>query len=182
MCSLADPVTGLTILFVNSDGSKVSLVLSGGTSLASPLLGGLFSHLSQRRYNEELTPLTTRLTEVGGATLTGSVNLQKFLYNNFQSNVVGTMFYDIVSGTTRLHNDYRLGPNNGATFTASAGYDIATGLGFPQMQSISNIMFPLQPVQQPGQPGQSGTGSATLVPSVNPLLTTSKITFRFNIQ
>ena len=179
MCSLADPETGLTILYVNNDGSKVSMVLSGGTSLASPLLCGLFSHLSQRRYNEELIPLTTRLTDVGVATLTGSVNLQKFLYNNFQSNPLGTMFYDIVSGTTRLHTNPQLGPNNGATFTTGPGYDIATGLGFPQMQSISNIMFPLQTAQQPGQSGT--TGSATLIPSNNSQLTTSKIRFQFNI-
>ena len=64
MCSLADPATGLTVFFTNNDGTKLMKQIVGGTSLASPLLAGLFSHLSQRRINVNKLPLTTRMTDV----------------------------------------------------------------------------------------------------------------------
>jgi hypothetical protein len=141
MCSLADPATGLTVIFTNNDGTKLMKQIIGGTSLASPLLAGLFSHLSQRRINENKPPLTTRLTDVGSPTLSASVNLQTFLYSNHTAHA-SSMFYDIVTGTTTLHTDANLGPlNNGKTFSAGTGYDIATGLGVPQMNGIQERMF-----------------------------------------
>ena len=141
MCSLADPVTGLTVIFTNNDGTKLMKQIVGGTSLASPLLAGLFSLLSQRRINENKPPLTTRMTDVGYTTLSNSVNLQTFLYSNYTAHA-SSIFYDIVEGTTTLHTDANLGPlNNGITFSASTGYDIATGLGVPQMNRLNDIMF-----------------------------------------
>jgi hypothetical protein len=141
MCSLADPATGLTVIFTNNSGTKLMKQMVGGTSLASPLLAGLFSHLSQRRINENKPPLTTRLTDVGFTTLSNSVNLQTFLYSNYTAHAL-SMFYDIVTGTTTLHNDAKLGPlNSGKTFSAGTGYDIATGLGVPQMNGIQERMF-----------------------------------------
>jgi hypothetical protein len=105
------------------------------------LLAGLFSHLSQRRINENKPPLTTRLTDVGSTTLSNSVNLQTFLYSNYSAHA-SSIFYDIITGTTRLHTDANLGPlNSGKTFSAGTGYDIATGLGVPQMNGINEIMF-----------------------------------------
>lgn len=141
MCSLADPATGLTVFFTNNDGTKLMKQIVGGTSLASPLLAGLFSHLSQRRINENKLPLTTRVTDVGSTTLSNSVNLQTFLYSNYTADA-SSMFYDIITGTTTLHTDADLGPlNSGQTFSASTGYDIATGLGVPQLNGINEIMF-----------------------------------------
>ena len=141
MCSLADPATGLTVFFTNNDGTKLMKQIVGGTSLASPLLAGLFSHLSQRRINENKLPLTTRVTDVGSTTLSNSVNLQTFLYSNYTAHA-SSMFYDIITGTTTLHTDADLGPlNSGQTFSASTGYDIATGLGVPQLNGINEIMF-----------------------------------------
>jgi surface protein len=141
MCSLADPATGLTVIFTNNDGTKLMKQIVGGTSLASPLLAGLFSHLSQRRINENKLPLTTRMTDVGSTTLSNSVNLQTFLYSSYIPRA-SSILYDIIEGTTRLHTDANLGPlNSGITFTASTGYDIATGLGVPQMSGINDIMF-----------------------------------------
>jgi len=141
MCSLADPATGLTVIFTNNDGTKLMKQIVGGTSLASPLLAGLFSHLSQRRINENKLPLTTRMTDVGSTTLSTSVNLQTFLYSNYSAHA-SSMFYDIIEGTTTLHTDADLGPlNSGKTFSAGTGYDIATGLGVPQMNGINQIMF-----------------------------------------
>ena len=141
ICSLADPVTGLTVIFTNNDGTKLMKQIVGGTSLASPLLAGLFSLLSQRRINENKLPLTTRMTDVGSTTLSNSVNLQTFLYSSYIPRA-SSILYDIIEGTTRLHTDANLGPlNSGITFTASPGYDIATGLGVPQMSGINDIMF-----------------------------------------
>ena len=141
MCSLADPVTGLTVIFTNNDGTKLMKQIVGGTSLASPLLAGLFSLLSQRRINENKLPLTTRMTDVGYTTLSNSVNLQTFLYSNYTAHASST-FYDIITGTTTLHTDADLGPlNSGITFSASTGYDIATGLGVPRMNGLNDIMF-----------------------------------------
>ena len=141
MCSLADPATGLTVIFTNNDGTKLMKQIVGGTSLASPLLAGLFSHLSQRRINENKLPLTTRMNDVGSTTLSNSVNLQTFLYSNYNAHASST-FYDIITGTTTLHTDANLGPlNSGITFSASTGYDIATGLGVPKMNGINDIMF-----------------------------------------
>jgi subtilase family serine protease len=141
ICSLADPATGLTVIFTNNDGTKLMKQIIGGTSLASPLLAGLFSLLSQRRINENKLPLTTRMTDVGSTTLSNSVNLQTFLYTNYIPHA-SSILYDIVEGTTRLHTDANLGPlNSGITFSASTGYDIATGLGVPQMSGINDIMF-----------------------------------------
>jgi len=141
MCSLADPATGLTVIFTNNDGTKLMKQIVGGTSLASPLLAGLFSHLSQRRINENKLPLTTRMTDVESSTLSSSVNLQTFLYSNYTAHASST-FYDIITGTTTLHTDADLGPlNSGQTFSAGTGYDIATGLGVPQMNGIQERMF-----------------------------------------
>jgi hypothetical protein len=141
MCSLADPATGLTVIFTNNDGTKLMKQIVGGTSLASPLLAGLFSLLSQRRINENKLPLTTRMTDVGSTTLSNSVNLQTFLYSNYTAHA-SSIFYDIIEGTTRLHTDANLGPlNSGITFSASTGYDIATGLGVPRMNGLNDIMF-----------------------------------------
>ena len=81
MCSLADPNTGVLVIFPNSDGTKIMKFQAGGTSLASPLLCGLFSHLSQQLINEGKLPLTTRTNDIGYATLSSSVNLQTFLYD-----------------------------------------------------------------------------------------------------
>jgi hypothetical protein len=156
ICSVADPVTGLLIIFPNSAGTLIKKIVSGGTSLASPLMCGLFSHLSQRRINEELPPFTTRINNT-------SNNLQKLLYDNFKQNGTFTqsspLFYDIRSGSTVLPTITELGPNNnGRTFSAGPGYDITTGLGFANMQNIQTAIFQTsQPIATP--PIDSGSGS-----------------------
>jgi len=170
MCSLADPATGLTVIFTNNSGTKLMKQIVGGTSLASPLLAGLFSHLSQRRINENKPPLTTRLTDVGSTTLSNSVNLQTFLYSNYTAHAL-SMFYDIITGTTTLHTDADLGPlNSGKTFSAGTGYDIATGLGVPQMNGINSLMFASTDTIQSGPtvptvPAPTPTPTVTTVPA-----------------
>ena len=152
ICSVADPLTGLLIIFSNIAGTHIKKLVSGGTSLASPLMCGSFSHLSQRRINEGLEPFTTRINNTPN-------NLQKLLYDNFKQN--GTfnqsspLFYDIRSGSTVLPTIAELGPNNnGRTFSAGPGYDIATGLGFANMQNIQTAIF-----QTATPPIDSGSGA-----------------------
>jgi hypothetical protein len=179
MCSLGDPFTGVLLIFTSIDGTKLAQQLTGGTSLASPLLCGLFSHLSQRRINGNEVPLSTRLTDIGSNALSGSVNLQEFVYSNFKSSpdVAASMFYDINTGSTTLPTDLNLGPDNsGKTFAAASGYDIATGLGFPLLQGIMNRMYPIQS----NQPTTTVNGSASVIPSINATLTIPKVVFNFN--
>jgi subtilase family serine protease len=181
ICSLGDPVTGVLIIFASLDGTKLAQQQIGGTSLASPLLCGLFSHLSQLRINRSEQPLTTRLTDVGSSALAGSVNLQAFVYNNFKqsSAVASAMFYDIVTGSTRLPTDANLGlDNSDKTFAAASGYDIATGLGFPLLPGIMNRMYPIQS-EQPAPPVSVGAPNVT--GQQNPSLTTPKVVFNFNL-
>jgi len=164
MCSLADPATGLTIFFANNAGTKISMEIIGGTSLASPMLCGLFSQLSQRRHNQDMPPLTTRLTIAPNIATITTNNLHDFLYTNFQTEQLGTMFYDIVSGITVHHNSTDLGPNNGATYVTGSGYDIATGLGFPQMQHIMDVMFRTTIATPPPPPATPTPPPATPTP------------------
>jgi hypothetical protein len=187
MCSLGDPYTGLLIIFTNSAGTKFATNRNGGTSLASPLLCGLFSHLSQKRINRNEVPLTTRLTNVGSTLLSGSENLQAFLYNSFKSSpaVASSMFYDIAIGATTLPTDDPLSPdtsgklgpdNSGKTFAAASGHDIATGLGFPLLEGIMNRMYPIQS----NQPTTTVTGPVNVTTSINSNLTIPKVIFNFN--
>ena len=168
MCSLADPYTGLLVIFTNSDGTKLMKQKIGGTSLASPLLCGLFSHLSQRLINENKPPLTTRMNDVGSSTLSNSVNLQTFLYTNYSAHA-SSIFYDIVSGTTTLYTNANLGPlNSGKTFNAGTGYDIATGLGVPLLNGIETLMFPPPPPTPTPTPTPSPSPTPTPTPSPTP--------------
>lgn len=179
MSSLGAPYPGVLIIFTSIDGSKFAKHITGGTSLASPLLCGLFSHLSQRRINGNEVPMTTRLTNVGSTLLSGSVNFQEFVYSNFKSStaVASSMFYDIVTGSTTLPTDENLGPDtSGKTFAAVSGHDIATGLGFPLLQGIMNRMYPIQS----SQPTITVTGPVSVTSSINSNLTIPKVVFNFN--
>jgi hypothetical protein len=161
ICSLADPVTGLTVITANNTGPvKIAKIITGGTSLATPLMCGLFSHLSQRRINEGLVPFTTRLNDIGAPlySLSGSTNLQKLLYDSFRSNAVNTLFHDITVGTTLIPTGDNYGPNSGRTFVAGPGYDIATGLGFARMLAIENALFSASGAGT-GSGAGAGTGS-----------------------
>lgn len=163
ICSLADPVTGLTIITANNTGTvKIAKTISGGTSLATPLMCGLFSHLSQRRINEGLVPYTTRLNDIGAPlySLSGSINLQKLIYDSFRNNAINTLFHDIpAGGSTLLPTNTNYGPNSGRIFTTGTGYDIATGLGFARMLAIENALFSSGSGSGSGSVGSGSVGS-----------------------
>ena len=187
ICSLADPVTGLTIITANNTGTvKIAKTISGGTSLATPLMCGLFSHLSQRRINEGLVPYTTRLNDIGAPlySLSGSINLQKLIYDSFRNNAINTLFHDITVGTTLLPTNTNYGPNSGQTFRAGTGYDIATGLGFARMLEIENALFSSGSgsVGSVGSVGSGSVGSSTIAPTNVPGQQRPRIVFNINTQ
>jgi hypothetical protein len=145
----------------------------GGTSLAAPILCGLFSHLVQKAHNDNLATLTTVLTN--GT----SMQLQTLLYTKYASSgvVAANMFYDVVDGTLNMPTNNDLGANNsGATFSAATGYDIASGLGFPLFHGILNAIYPGEHANIVG-----GNG-ATIIASNNPLAINRKVIFNINMN
>jgi hypothetical protein len=172
--SVADSATGVLIFFTDGTSSSATKIMTqqlGGTSLASPILCGLFSHLVQKAYNDNLATMTTVLTN--GT----SMQLQTLLYTKYASSgvVAANMFYDVVDGTLNLPTNNALGDNNsGATFAAATGYDIASGLGFPLFQGILNAIYP-------GEPANIGGNGATIIASNNPLAINRKVIFNINL-
>jgi succinate dehydrogenase/fumarate reductase cytochrome b subunit len=128
LASLADPATGVLIFLTDGTttaDAKLRKTQLGGTSLASPIICGLFSHLIQMRINADKAALTTIMNH--GT----SVHLQTLLYGE-----QGALFYDVVDGSVSVPNDstsYHI--NAGLTFVASPGHDIPSGMGFPKMNS-----------------------------------------------
>jgi hypothetical protein len=128
VASLADPATGVLIFLTDGTttaDAKLRKTQLGGTSLASPIICGLFSHLVQMRINADKAALTS---VVNHGT---SVNLQTLLYGE-----QGALFYDVTDGSITIPNDstsYHV--NAGLTFVASPGHDIPSGMGFPKMNS-----------------------------------------------
>jgi len=170
--SVADSATGVLIFFTDGTSSSATKIMTqqlGGTSLASPILCGLFSHLVQKAYNDNLATLTTVLTN--GT----STQLQTILYTKYASSGVANMFYDVVDGTLNLPTDSTLGANNSAaTFSAGTGYDIASGLGFPLFHGILNAIYP-------GEPANIGGNGATVIATNNTLAINRKVIFNINL-
>ena len=128
VASLADPATGVLIFLTDGTttaDAKLRTTQLGGTSLACPIICGLFSQLVQMRINADKAALTTIMNH--GT----SVHLQTLLYGE-----QGALFYDVVDGSVSVPNDstsYHI--NAGLTFVASQGHDIPSGMGFPKMNS-----------------------------------------------
>uniref|UniRef100_A0A6C0M1F6 Peptidase S53 domain-containing protein n=1 Tax=viral metagenome TaxID=1070528 RepID=A0A6C0M1F6_9ZZZZ len=137
--SLADPATGVLIFITDGNPSaadaKIRTKQLAGTSLASPILCGLFSHSVQMRINDDKTALTTIMNN--GT----SVHLQTILYGERGSSA---LFYDVTDGSVSIPVNadstyYHI--NTGLTFVAEVGHDIPSGLGVPKMNNtmISRI-------------------------------------------
>jgi subtilase family serine protease len=103
----------------------------GGTSVACPMVAGVLVLANQLRFNAAKPPLTTVYTNtpnsnaVPPAASIPQTLVQNFLYTIYQSslkpptgstNLYSTCCCDIIQGTD-------------GNYTASKGYDIATGLG-----------------------------------------------------
>lgn len=171
--SIADSATGVLIFFTDGTSTTSSKLLkqqTGGTSLASPILCGLFSHVAQKNFNENLPALTTKVDSIGTST-----NLQSYLYSKHAIAANAGMFYDVVDGTLNLPTNAALGiSNSAASFSASAGYDIASGLGVPMIDGIMNVMFP-------AQVAQGGGGTTTITQNTIPNLNSIRFTFNINV-
>lgn len=154
VASLADPATGVLIFLTDGTttaDAKLRKTQLGGTSLASPIICGLFSHLVQMRINADKAALTT---VVNHGT---SVNLQTLLYGE-----QGAIFYDVTDGSITIPNNstsYHV--NAGLTFVASLGHDIPSGMGFPKMNSAMTArvttIVPSSTPDPPDPPPSEGT-------------------------
>jgi subtilase family serine protease len=116
IAGVANPNTG--VLFVY-DG-VTSIV--GGTSVSCPVFAGLLSNGISQRNNQGKQPLTTVLTS------TSTNNIQSILYALTRDpSSYSTNFYDITVG-------------NDGSFNASINYDVATGIGALNCQTITNTL------------------------------------------
>lgn len=169
VASLADPATGVLIFLTDGTtaaDAKLRKTQLGGTSLASPIICGLFSHLVQMRINADKSPITTIMNH--GT----SVHLQTLLYGEQEEQ--GALFYDVTDGSITIKNEitpYHV--NAGLTFVASVGHDIPSGMGFPKMNSamIEHVMSIIQsstpdPTDPPPSEGTTPNGCAITLTSV----------------
>jgi len=132
--SVADPITGVLIFYTdgtNADNTRILKEQMGGTSLASPIICGLFSHLVQTKINNG-EAFTTILENAS------SVQLQTFLYSTYAGQ---NMFYDVNDGYVKMPTNSILDVNNsGSSFYAGYGYDIPSGLGVPNVAGINFML------------------------------------------
>jgi subtilase family serine protease len=107
----------------------------GGTSVAAPIFAAMLSLANQQRFNQGKPPLTT-------------------VYTNASPNNVQNYMYNIIYATPSLYasafNDISIGSGLGSilgnanlltTYTASAKYDIPTGLGSPNCANFCNQLM-----------------------------------------
>jgi subtilase family serine protease len=113
---IADPVTAVSVY--DSLDTTVSApspwVGIGGTSLATPVFAGMLSLAQQTRLAASKSLLT-------------SASVDNAIYSTYNSGSYSTYFHDITLGN---NSD----PNNSpasAGFSATTGYDLATGVGSP---------------------------------------------------
>lgn len=125
--SLADPNTGVVIIFAGStisNRSFLSFEYYGGTSLSSPLNAGMLSNLIQTSINNN-GPSFTTIVNHGD-----SILLQDVLYTIYDNpKLYSECFYDVVLGGV---NQYQ----------AKVGFDVPTGLGIPLWDNITELLFP----------------------------------------
>jgi hypothetical protein len=162
VASLADPATGVLIFLTDGTtaaDAKLRKTQLGGTSLASPIICGLFSHLVQMRINADKSPITTIMNH--GT----SVHLQTLLYGE-----QGALFYDVTDGSITIKNEitpYHV--NAGLTFVASVGHDIPSGMGFPKMNSamverVTSIIQSSTPDPPDPPPSEGTTPNGCAIP------------------
>ena len=119
---VANPSTGVRIV---ANGNWIQL---GGTSVSCPLFAGILSIANQIRFNLGKNPLTTVYTPKPAINTQPSsiplTNIQAFLYKNMFNN---GCFMDITQGID-------------GKYVAKKGYDVATGLGSPNVTQLCNIL------------------------------------------
>ncbi len=141
----ADPSSGYAVYCtVNNAGcSSNGWLTVGGTSAAAPLWAGSMALINQYLLSK-------------GKTVVGFAN--PALYGVFNSQQALPAFHDITSGTN-LH------------YPATAGYDMASGIGSPDInnleQDLANGSVPTPPTPTPS-PSPSPSPTVTQTPSPSP--------------
>lgn len=111
----------------------------GGTSVSSPIFAGVLSIANQMRFNNNKNALTSVIGKSGLSTNHLQTYLYKTIYPNSANYVAA--FYDV-----------KLGINNGSVggtspleqtvdYIAEKGFDIATGLGSPNVTTLCNQLL-----------------------------------------
>jgi subtilase family serine protease len=119
---VANSITGVNIV-CNKKWNTV-----GGTSVSTPLFAGILSIINQQRLNSKKKPFTT-----------------VYLNNNNNINNVQSYFYKYIYESISLRSscfkDVKIGTDG--NYEAKEGYDIATGLGSPNVKKICNELINL---------------------------------------
>jgi subtilase family serine protease len=124
---VANQNTGINIVY-NGKWSSI-----GGTSVSCPLFAGILSLANQQRFNLGKFPLTTVYTQTPTTnTIPVTIpltNIQNFLYKTIYTDTTlkKNCLYDIIGGTDGIYE-------------AGTGYDIATGLGSPNVINLCNAL------------------------------------------
>jgi subtilase family serine protease len=144
---VADPNTGAWIADTYNLGSDAPWEVVGGTSLAAPSWAGLIALVNQGRVEAGQTTLNSLTPQ----------DAQQGLYSLSASD-----FHSITSGT------------NGG-YTASAGYNLVTGLGTPVGDQLIPDLVAFQPSGQytPTTPSGSGTAGGSAGSDTNALARTN---------
>jgi subtilase family serine protease len=125
---------GVEVVFTSTEDNVRHVYLVGGTSCGSPQWASIFALANQARAQKHEGPL-------GYA----NDNLYNIAKNKKQYQ---RDFHDITVGDNKLDETQ-------AGFSASTGYDDATGLGTP---NVSNLVDDLASAKQGGNPGFPGPG------------------------
>lgn len=126
---VANPNTGV---YVVCNGKWYAV---GGTSLSCPIFAGILSIANQQRFNANMNPLTTVYTN------TPTSNTQP-PPSGVPKKHVQSILYQSIYSTPSLRQscltDITIGANG--QYSAGNGYDIATGLGSPNVTQLCNAL------------------------------------------
>jgi subtilase family serine protease len=129
IAAVADPNTGVYVYATTPSTGQSNWYSVGGTSVATPVLSGLFAIANQGRALS------------GQGTLDSSTQTLSYLYQ-----APSTDFHDVTTGS------------NG--YSATAGYDLATGLGSPNVPSlVAYLVNPTSSTSGTGTSGGTSTGT-----------------------
>jgi len=124
---IANPNNGVNIV---NNGQWTTI---GGTSVSCPIFAGILSLANQQRFNQGKNPLTTVYTQTptnnNAPSSLPSTSVQNYLYKTVYTNssLKSSCFNDITTGTD-------------GNYSAGVGYDIATGLGSPNVTNLCNAL------------------------------------------
>jgi subtilase family serine protease len=130
---------------INSDGSTTitSMISVGGTSASTPLMASIMALVEQKngQYLGQVNPILYQLAAKQSATACNSSNMTT------PGTATACVFHDVTSGSNAVPcvggtaNCNSSDPNTDGELTgyaATAGFDLATGLGSPDVTNLIN--------------------------------------------